>query len=207
MDLVEGEELESCDTDDISLEEQRAAAYAQKESQDSSSENNNKPPASLDNLDPPLAPFIEDVHSPESFTSFIFWREPLPNIPDQDIQRLSSPELEEASPMPTTSDAEVSALAQQLNTADLLSSEEQQETVANIGSEHVLGQLVGETTLTIQNGVVQDVGGSASLGYCPAEDANSTHSSEADDRALLQQALQDQVLIDYQQVISDDSTQ
>ncbi|ELT87826.1 hypothetical protein CAPTEDRAFT_156976 [Capitella teleta] len=188
------EDEQSCDTsspdEGPSLEEKRAEDYKQRQE----ASNNNKP--LLESLQLPAEdsdPFIEDVQSPESFTSFIFWREPLPELPDKDIQRLSTPEQEQAGAFPG---AEVDDLTRQLNTADLLSSEDKVETVANIGSEHVLGQLVGETTLTIKNGVVEDVSGSASLGYCPAEDTGSVHSSEeADDKAMLNQAMLDQDVI------------
>lgn len=195
----------NCDTsssepesDDLSLEEKRAQSYQNSTSStagsstgstDSSAsssstecDNNNRKgaPCSLDNLEPVgssiNSPFIEDIHSPESFTSFMFWREPLPEIPDQDIQRISSPDKEEAPALGEESkeataaaaaadaregegeEADVTDITLQLKSADLLSSEgEAEEMVANIGSEHVLGQLVGETTLAIHNGVVQGI--------------------------------------------------
>ena len=125
----------------------------------------------------------------ESFNSFQFWREPLPVIDlENDLQK--SPEKrrpdstqsnQQQSPILISHSAQDATLTTEsasysgdgltedslsVHMANLRSLEEHPEYVANIGSTHVLGQHVSETTMTVVNGVVQGVYTSLRVSQC-----------------------------------------
>ncbi|XP_055955388.1 serine/threonine-protein phosphatase 4 regulatory subunit 1-like isoform X3 [Patella vulgata] len=160
----------------------------------------------------------------ESFNSFQFWRSPLPEVDvdfdlvngtptnihvsarvkDEENHKVYSSQMnvfiseKGVTKEECVSVSDDSSLCSdegvKIHMASVSTVGESSETVDNIGSTHVIGQQINESTLAVMDGVVQDVGiGNSSIGFIDSDLSHSprgsilSEHSHIDDATLAQQ--------------------